>query len=79
VETAYNRTEDGIELKCPVKAKGRRSLSDEAVIRLRRNEERLTTRQWSTLYQVPYIVIWNAQKGYTYRHLNWIHPPKLKA
>lgn len=72
---AYNRTEDGIELFYAGKPSGGRKLRDIDVIRLRRNEEQLSVNRWAQIYGVVNAVIWKAMKGYTYKHLNWNHPP----
>lgn len=72
----YNRTEEGAELGYPGKLSGRRKLRDCDVVRLRRNEEQLSYNQWAVIYRVPQAVIWNAAKGYTYKHLNWRYPPR---
>lgn len=72
---AYNRTEEGVELKYPGKVSGRRKLRDIDVARLRRNEEQLSYNEWARIYGVAMFVIWRAMKGYTYKHLNWRYPP----
>ncbi len=74
-EAVYNRTEEGTPLGYPGKISGKRKLRDEDVIRLRRNEEQLSYNQWAVIYRVAPAVIWNAIKGFTYKHLNWRHPP----
>lgn len=71
----YNRTEEGDELRYQGKLSGSRKLRDIDVIRLRRNEEQLSYNQWAVIYRVALTVIWNASKGYTYKHLNWKYPP----
>jgi hypothetical protein len=71
----YNQNEEGVPLYWTGKLSGRRKLRDSDVIRLRRNEEQLSYNQWAQIYRVPQKVIWNAMKGYTYKHLNWRHPP----
>lgn len=72
---AYNRDEEGVELYFHGKLKGGRKLHDHDVVRLRRNEEQLSYNQWAKIYGVVNAVIWNAVKGYTYKHLNWRYPP----
>ncbi len=74
-EAVYNRTEEGDALQYPGKLSGKRKLRDADVIRLRRNEEQLSYNQWAVIYRVAPAVIWNAIKGFTYKHLNWRHPP----
>lgn len=73
----YNRTEEGEELRYAGHARqGRYKLRDIDVIRIRRNEEKLTMAEWARVYLVPYTVIHNAAKGYSYKYLNWTHPPR---
>ncbi len=74
-DAAYNRTEEGDELLFAGKMSGRRKLRDIDVVRLRRNEERLTLHAWGRIYQCSHEVIWKAMKGLTYKHLNWRYPP----
>lgn len=74
-DDAYNRGEEGEALSFAGKLSGRRKLRDIDVIRLRRNEEQLSYNQWAAIYRVAMAVIWNAVKGYTYKHLNWRYPP----
>ncbi len=73
----YNRTEEGQELIYAGDArKGRYKLTELDVIRIRRNEERLTIAEWAKLLATSYHVIWSATKGYTYKALNWRAPPR---
>lgn len=74
-DAAYNRDEEGVELYFHGKLKGGRKLHDHDVARLRRNEEQLSYNQWAKIYGVATAAIWNAVKGYTYKHLNWRYPP----
>ena len=71
----YNVDEEGNELFYLGKLSGKRKLRDSDVARLRRNEERLSVNHWAKIYRVTPAVIWNAMKGYTYKHLNWRIPP----
>ncbi len=71
----YNHTEVGCELFFHSKLSGGRKLRDIDVVRLRRNEEQLSYNRWAVIYDVSPYVIWNAMKGYTYKHLNWKYPP----
>lgn len=71
----YNRDEEGVELSFAGKLTGGRKLRDCDVIRLRRNVEQLSINWWAKVFGVSGSVIWNAMKGYSYKHLNWQHPP----
>ena len=74
-QAVYNQTETGDPLLYPGKVSGRRKLRDEDVVRLRLNREQLSVNRWALIFRVTNAVIWNAMKGYTYKHLNWQHPP----
>ena len=74
-DAPYNRDEEGVGLRFAGKLSGRRKLRDIDVVRLRRNEEQLSYNQWAQIFRVSPFVIWNAMKGYTYKHLNWKYPP----
>lgn len=74
-DAPYNRDEEGLCLAFGGKLTGGRKLRDCDVVRLRRNEEQLSYAQWAKVFGVAIAVIWNARKGYTYKHLNWRCPP----
>lgn len=74
----YNRDEDGIELKCPHKGSGGRKLSDDAVAHCRTVIGSRTIKELAQEHGVSYYTMWNAVKGYTYRHLNFRFPPRFR-
>lgn len=74
-DAPFNRDEEGLGLAFAGKLSGRRKLRDSDVVRLRRNEEQLSYNQWAVIYRIAPATIWNAMKGFTYKHLNWRYPP----
>ena len=74
-DEAYNRCEEGFELKYAGKVSGRRSLSDDAVGHCRRAVKSKSIRDLAKEHGVSYFTMYNAVKGLTYKHLNHRFPP----
>jgi hypothetical protein len=58
------------------KPSGKRKLSDGQVIFARENIARLGCRALAKRFNVSYGTMWNAIKGYSFRHLNGTFPPQ---
>jgi hypothetical protein len=59
------------------KMSGRRLLTDQDVIYIRKVIGSLGYTELAKRFNVGYQVIHKAAKGYTYKHLNLEHPPQL--
>ena len=77
-DEAYNRDEEGLELKYAGKRSGGTKLTDDAVGYCRTVVGRRTIKELAAEHHVSYYTMWNAVKGYTYKHLNHQYPPRFR-
>ena len=77
-DDAYNRDEEGLELKFAGKRSGGAKLTDDAVAYCRTVVGRRTIKELAAEHHVSYYTMWNAVKGYTYKHLNHRFAPRFR-
>lgn len=77
-DAAYNRDEEGLPLSYAGKKSGGTKLSDDAVGDCRRVVGEVGIKELAKRHGVAYHTMWNAVKGYTYKHLNHRYPPRYR-